>query len=39
MLEEGWPDMVTVAPKRHRKFHSYLHDLQLLRKAGIAEPD
>jgi len=39
MIEEGWPDMVMVAPKRHRKFPFYLHDLQLLREAGIAEPD
>jgi hypothetical protein len=39
MLNEGWPDMVMIAPKRHRKFPFYLHDLQLLREAGIAEPD
>jgi len=39
LLEEGWPDMVMIAPKRHRKFPLYLEDLQLLRQAGIAEPD
>jgi hypothetical protein len=39
MLKQELPDTVIIAPKRHRKFPLYLHDLQLLREAGIAEPD
>jgi hypothetical protein len=39
MLKEEMPDLVLIAPKRHRKFPLYLEDLQLLREAGIAEPD
>ncbi|MEX2316722.1 MAG: hypothetical protein WD669_06195 [Pirellulales bacterium] len=38
-LQRGEPSYVLIAPKRHRKFLLYLHDLQLLREAGIAEPD
>src|SRR5262249_52776668 len=36
---EWGPSKCLVAPKRHPKFRQYLHDIQLLRKAGIAEPD
>jgi hypothetical protein len=39
MLRLELPDRILVAPKRHRKFPLYLEDLQLLREAGIAEPD
>ncbi len=39
MLNQGLTDYVLVAPKRHRKFPIYLEDLQLLRDAGVAEPD
>ena len=38
-LEHEEQDVVLVAPKRHPKFRSYLADLQLLRRAGVAEPD
>jgi hypothetical protein len=31
--------IVLVAPKRNRRFRSYLSDVQLLRRAGVAEPD
>jgi len=36
---EDEPSYILVAPKRHRKFPIYLEDLQLLRDAGVAEPD
>ncbi len=39
LLEGGGSDRVMVAGKRHRKFRRYLDDFNLLRKAGIAEPD
>jgi hypothetical protein len=39
MLRQEWQDTVLIAPKRHRKFALYLQDLNLLREAGIAEPD
>jgi hypothetical protein len=39
MLQQELPDTVLIAPKRHRKFPLYLEDLQLLREAGLAEPD
>ena len=39
MLQQELPDLVIIAPKRHRKFKHRLHDLQLLRQAGVAEPD
>jgi hypothetical protein len=38
-LERGDPDIVLVAPKRHRKFRQYLDGLKALRDAGVAEPD
>jgi hypothetical protein len=38
-LQREEPDLVLIAPKRHRKFPLYLEDLQLLRDAGVAEPD
>jgi hypothetical protein len=38
-LEDGDPDLVLVAPKRHRKFRDYLDGLKALRDAGVAEPD
>lgn len=38
-LKREEPDIVLIAPKRHRKFPLYLADLQLLREAGVAEPD
>jgi hypothetical protein len=33
------PDVVLVAPKRSRRFKELLAGLELLRKAGVAEPD
>lgn len=39
LLERGDSDMVFVAPKRDRSFQQDLADLQLLREAGVAEPD
>jgi hypothetical protein len=33
------PDYVLVAPKRSRRFRDCVADIELLRKAGIAEPD
>jgi hypothetical protein len=39
MLKQELPDYVLIAPKRHRKFPLYSADIQLLREAGIAEPD
>jgi hypothetical protein len=39
MLKQEMHDRVLIAPKRHRKFPIYLEDLQLLREAGVAEPD
>lgn len=38
-LGQGEEDTILVAPKRHPKFRRYLEDLNLLRKAGVAEPD
>lgn len=38
-LKREDPATILVAPKRHRKFPNYLADLQLLREAGVAEPD
>jgi len=38
-LRDNKPDIVLVAPKRHRKFQDYLTDLKLLQDAGVAEPD
>jgi hypothetical protein len=38
-LDRGEDDMVLIAPKRHSKFKRYVSDLNLLRKAGSAEPD
>lgn len=38
-LETGEEDMVLVAPKRDPKFRQYLEDMNLLRKAGVAEAD
>lgn len=39
LQREEEEDTVLIAPKRHRKFPLYLEDLQLLREAGVAEPD
>lgn len=39
MLESGEPDTVLVAPKRSRVFRQLLDGLNLLREAGVAEPD
>ena len=39
LLDFNLPDMVLVAPKRHRKFQDYVADLKLLQEAGVAEPD
>jgi len=39
MLEREDPDVVLVAPKRARNFKDLLRGLQLLREAGVAEPD
>ena len=33
------PDIVLVAPKRHRKYRDLLEGIRLLREAGVAEPD
>ena len=32
-------DLVLVAPKRHRRYRDYLAGIELLREAGVAEPD
>lgn len=39
LLEFGYPDVVLVAPKRHRKFREFLDGLKKLRDVGVAEPD
>ena len=39
MLERGDADVVLVAPKRAKDFEHLLRGLQLLREAGVAEPD
>lgn len=39
MLKQEMADTILIAPKRHRKFPSFLEDLRLLREAGVAEPD
>jgi hypothetical protein len=39
MLNRGDGDVVLVAPKRSRRFKELLAGLELLRKAGVAEPD
>lgn len=39
MLERGDPDVVLVAPKRHRQFKDLLEGVKLLRQAGVAELD
>jgi len=38
-LQDGDPDVVLVAPKRHPKFNAWLDGLKMLRDAGVAEPD
>ncbi|MBI3839913.1 MAG: hypothetical protein HY288_18475 [Planctomycetia bacterium] len=38
-LDRGEPDLVLVAPKRDNTFRERLADIELLRRAGIAEPD
>ncbi|MBI3839915.1 MAG: hypothetical protein HY288_18485 [Planctomycetia bacterium] len=38
-LERDEPDYVVVAPKRDNTFRERLADIELLRRAGIAEPD
>ena len=37
-LKDGDPDVVLVAPKRHRKYQDALDGLKMLRDAGVAEP-
>jgi hypothetical protein len=39
LLQTDDPSTVLIAPKRHRKLPDYLEDLQMLRDAGVAEPD
>jgi hypothetical protein len=39
MLNQGYKDVVLVAPKRSREFKVLLEGLQMLRREGIAEPD
>ena len=39
LLNEEPEDIVLIVPKRHRRFREYMEDLQLLRDAGIADPD
>lgn len=39
LLDSPCEDTIVIAPKRHRKFPLYMADLELLREAGIAEPD
>jgi hypothetical protein len=39
MLAAGDPDVVFAAGKRARDFEEQLRGLQLLREAGVAEPD
>lgn len=39
MLKRGDEDVVLVAPKRAKDFKQLLRGLQLLREAGVAEPD
>ena len=39
MLKRGDEDVVLVAPKRAKNFKHLLRGLQLLREAGVAEPD
>lgn len=39
MLEDGFQDVVLVAPKRHRKFAKLLQGLVRLREAGVALED
>ena len=38
-LKQGHADLIFLAPKRDRQFRHYLADIELLRKAGLAEPD
>ena len=38
-LEQGAPSRVLVAPKRDKKYRRMLEGLQLLREAGVTEPD
>ncbi|MBI3839914.1 MAG: hypothetical protein HY288_18480 [Planctomycetia bacterium] len=38
-LKRGEGDYVLVAPKRAKRFDAQLADIELLRRAGIAEPD
>jgi hypothetical protein len=37
-LKDGDPDVVLVAPKRHRKYRDLLDGLKMLRDAGVAQP-
>lgn len=39
MLKRGDPDVVLVAPKRHRRYRELLEGLRMLRDAGVAEPE
>lgn len=38
-LEDGDPDVVLVAPKRHPRYQQFLDGLKMLREVGVAEPD
>jgi len=38
-LRSEEPEMLLIAPKRHRDFKSYLEDCEVLRKEGIVECD
>jgi hypothetical protein len=38
LLEEGDPDVVLVAPKRHPRYLQLLDGLKMLRDVGVAEP-
>lgn len=37
-LKDGDPDLVLVAPKRHRRYRDLLDGLKMLRDAGVAQP-
>jgi len=38
-LKDREPDIVLIAPKRHRRFQELVTGLKRLREAGVAEPD
>lgn len=39
LLRDGHQEKVLVAPKRNKNFKALLHGIQLLREAGVAEPE